>query len=102
MQDDYIDMKLPTPEPETKECHLYVWGLFLTLKALNPFIALVMWYQFDYFVAMASFLVGFLVMGIVRSKLRNSVIPIAQQEYTYDDMEIAKWFVARHICLGRL
>ena len=37
-------------------------------------------------------------MGIIRSKLRNSVIPPKQQEYQYNDQGIADWFVAKEIC----
>ena len=68
------------------------------LKSGHILFSLLIWYKFDYFFAIASFLIGFIIMGIVRSKLRNSVIPKVQQEYPYNDDAIAKWYMARQIC----
>jgi len=39
-------------------------------------------------------------MGIIRSKLRNSVIPLTQQEYHYNDEAIANWYTAKRLCFG--
>lgn len=43
----------------------------------------------------------FIVMGIVRSKIRNSVIPATQKEYQYNDQGIADWFTARELCFDK-
>jgi hypothetical protein len=37
-------------------------------------------------------------MGIIRSKIRNSVIPPKQREYQYNDQGIADWYVHREFC----
>jgi len=37
-------------------------------------------------------------MGIIRSKLRNSVIPFNQREYQYSDKAIADWYSAKELC----
>ena len=55
--------------------------------------------MYDYFVGLAAFLLSFLVVGIIKSKMRNSVIPITQQEYNYNDQAIADWYTARVLCL---
>ncbi len=98
MQNDVIDMIEPTPEPKSFTCKLYVILLYAFLKGGTFLIALGVWYRYDYFFAIIAFLISYLIMGIVRSKLRNSAIPPAQQEYNYTDKAIAKWFLARRIC----
>lgn len=98
MQNDFIPLIEPTPTLHSKQCKVYGWLLMALLKSANPIVALLIWYRFDYFFAIASFLIGFVLMGIIRSKLRNSVIPLSQQEYHYSDEAIAKWFLARRVC----
>jgi len=61
-------------------------------------VAASLWYSYDLFFAVAGLLITFVVLGIVRSKLRNSVIPQPQQEYQYSDMAIAEWYVAKRLC----
>jgi hypothetical protein len=101
MTNDYIPFIEPTPTIYSKKCKLYTSLLTYALKSANYVVALVVWYRFDYFFAIASFLIGFIIMGIVRSKLRNSVIPLTQQEYHYSDEAIATWYMARRICLEK-
>ncbi|MEA1920651.1 MAG: hypothetical protein U9N52_12485 [Campylobacterota bacterium] len=98
-ENDFIPLIEPTPIIHSKPCKVYTWLLMAALKSANPIAALLIWYRFDYFFAIASFLIGFVIMGIVRSKLRNSVIPLSQQEYHYSDDAIARWFMARRVCL---
>jgi hypothetical protein len=98
MQNDFIPQIEPTPTLHSKQCRLYAWLLMVFLKSGHILFSLLIWYKFDYFFAIASFLIGFIIMGIVRSKLRNSAIPKTQQEYPYNDDAIAKWYLARRIC----
>jgi hypothetical protein len=63
-------------------------------------IGFVMWFLYDYFVAIAALLLSFIIIGIIRSKLRNSVIPLSQREYQYNDQGIAEWYMARELCFG--
>lgn len=64
----------------------------------NYIIALLMWWQSDWFIAIGTLLLGFVVFGIIRSKLRNDSIPPAQREYPYDDYAIATWYLSRNHC----
>jgi hypothetical protein len=98
MQNDFIPLIETTPTLYSKKCKIFAWLLMAALKSANFLFSLIIWYRFDYFFAIASFLIGFIVMGIVRSKLRNSAIPLAQQEYHYSDEAISKWFMARRVC----
>ena len=99
MQTDFIDMIEPTPKIHSKKCKLVSLLLRLFLQFTTPIIGLVVWYMYDYFIAGASLLLSFIVVGIIRSKLRNSVIPPKQREYQYNDKGIADWFTARELCI---
>jgi hypothetical protein len=59
---------------------------------------LVIWYFYDFFIALLSLVLTFIIMGIIRSKLRNAVIPFNQREYQYNDKAIADWYVAKELC----
>ncbi len=98
MQNDFILEIEPTPKLISTKCKLISLALRVFLQGTSIIIALLSWYIYDYFIAGATFLLTFIVMGIIRSKIRNSVIPIKQREYQYNDQGIADWFVAKEIC----
>ncbi|MFZ5375605.1 MAG: hypothetical protein ACOZBX_08715, partial [Campylobacterota bacterium] len=58
------------------------------------------WVQSDAFIAAGSLLLGFIVFGIVRSKLRADSIPPAQREMSYSDYAIASWYLSRRTCFS--
>jgi hypothetical protein len=97
---DYINLIEPTPKLHSKKCRTIALLLRLFLQFATPLSALVAWYFYDYFVAGATLLLSFIIMGIVRAKLRNSVIPLTQQEYHYNDDGIANWYTAKRLCIG--
>ena len=101
MQTDYIDLIEPTPKLYSKKCKLIALALRIFLQFTTIFVGLVVWYNYDYFIAIASSLLTFIIMGIVRSKIRNSVIPAKQQEFQYNDKGIADWYAAREICFEK-
>ena len=88
-----------TPKLYSPRCKLLAKILELTLSYFLYLFALIILYLYDYFFAIAALMSLYLVMGIVRSKLRNSVIPLKQQEYQYSDKAIAIWYMAHHVCL---
>jgi len=102
MQENIIDMIESTPKLHSRKCK----GIALLLKIFLQFSTvlsgLLTWYLYDYFIAIAVLLVTFIVIGIIRSKLRNEVIPANQQEYQYNDKGIADWFTAKKICNDEL
>ena len=99
MQKDFIDMIEPTPKIHSNKCKLVALLLRIFLQFTTPMIGLVIWYMYDYFIGIASLLLSFIVMGIIRSKLRNSVIPPNQREYQYNDKGIADWYTSRELCI---
>jgi hypothetical protein len=87
----------PTPEPATALCRIAARLLGGFFSYGTYLIALLTWYLYDWFYAIAALLAGFVVLGILRAKIRNISIPLNQQEYTYTDQAIAKWFIVRRL-----
>ncbi len=95
MQNDFIPHIEPTPILNKKECRLFAQLLALILRFGSIFLSLIIWLSYDLFYGVASFLVFYLVIGIIRSKLLHASIPKAQQEYNYTDEAIATWYIKR-------
>ena len=102
MDNNFIDLIEPTPKLHSKKCKIISLCMRILLQFTTPFIGLLAWYMYDYFIAGASLLLTFIVMGIIRSKIRNSVIPIKQSEFQYNDQGIADWYTAKEICNDEL
>ena len=95
MKHDFIPNIEPTPKLERKECRFFAFVLTLFLKYAPFILALLIWYAYDLYYGIASFLVFYLIIGIIRSKLLHASIPKVQQEYNYSDDAIASWYVKR-------
>jgi hypothetical protein len=89
----------PTPTLPTRQCRLYARMLGYALSYGNYLIAALVWWQSDWFIAIGTLLLGFIVFGIIRSKLRNDSIPPAQRETPYTDYAIATWYLSRNYCI---
>jgi hypothetical protein len=99
MQTEYIDLIESTPKLHSKKCILISYLLRLFLQFNTFVISLFAWYYYDYFIALLTLVLSFIIMGIIRSKLRNSVIPSSQREYQYNDQDIANWYTAKELCI---
>lgn len=100
MQNDIIEMMEPTPKLKSKKCKFVSYLIWVFLKFTTYIVTAISWYIYDYFIAFFVLILSFIVMGIIRSKLRNIAIPQKQQEYQYNDKGIADWYSAKEICLG--
>ena len=98
MNHEILEMLEPTPKLKSKKCKIISLFIRIFLQFGIYIIALIIWYKQDYFIAIASLIASYIVMGIIRSKVRNSVIPPKQREHQYSDKEIADWYVAREFC----
>lgn len=98
MQNDYIDLIEPTPKLYSKKCRIISFLLRIFLQYSIYFITAIIWVISDFFIALLSLVLSFIVIGIIRSKMRNSVIPNKQREYQYSDQAIADWFTHKEIC----
>lgn len=88
----------PTPTLPTRRCRLIARMMGWGLSYGNYVIALIVWWQSDWFIAIGALLMGYIVFGIIRSKLRNDSIPPAQREIPYNDYAIATWYLSRNHC----
>ena len=100
MQNVIIEMIEPTPKLNTTKCKIISYMIWLFLQTATYIATAISWYIYDYFIAFFTLILSYIVMGIIRSKLRNIAIPQKQQEYNYNDKGIAQWFTAREICAG--
>lgn len=87
-----------TPSLPSRYCRFLARVLGWGLHYGNSLLAGIVWWQGDWFIALGAFLLGFVVFGIVRSKLHNDAIPPAQREYSYTDYAIATWYLSRYHC----
>ncbi len=99
MNNDFINMLEPTPKLHSKKCKIISIMLRFFLKFSIYITTLLSWYIYGIFIAFFVLVLSFLIIGIIRSKLRNIAIPASQQEHQYSDKEIAEWFTAKEICL---
>lgn len=98
MKENHIELIEATPKLLTKKCKFFALFIQLFLEYTTFIAAAIAWILYDFFIAGATLLLAFIIMGIVRSKMRNSSIPHSQQEYHYNDKGIAQWFTKRHLC----
>jgi|APCry1669189204_1035204.scaffolds.fasta_scaffold281485_2 hypothetical protein len=101
MDQNFLELIEPTPKIESKKCKFIALLLSLSLTYSPLLVGIVIWYFYDYFFAGATLLITYLVIGIIRSQLRNDVIPINQREFHYTDKAIAAWVVAKQLCHER-
>lgn len=88
----------PMPTLPSRQCRLMARMMGWALSYGNYAIALFVWWVSDWFIAIGVLLLGIIVFGIARSKLRNDSIPLSQREYAYDDYAIATWYLSRTTC----
>lgn len=99
---EFIDLVEPTPKLKSQKCRLMAFVLTLFLRYTTPLVTVGAWIVYDFFLALLALVLTFIIMGIVRSKLRNSAIPYTQREYPYTDAAIAEWYTAKELCFGEL
>jgi len=96
--DEIIESRIPTPTLQTFTCKLFARTIEYFLRYSAFVLSLSIWYLYDYFIAGSSFVLLYIVIGIIRSKLRNSSIPYNQREYTYNDKEVSIWYATKYLC----
>lgn len=99
MNEDFLEMIEPTPKLISKKCKLISLILRIFLQFSIYILTVTSWLVYDYFIAFFTFILSFIIIGIIRSKLRNSVIPFKQREYQYSDKAIADWYTSKEFCL---
>jgi len=98
MENNFIDMIESTPKLKSKKCKLISTAIAISLSYASYVIAAFIWFRYDYFIAFFTLILSFIVIGIIRSKIRNIAVPPKQQELQYNNKGIADWYTAREIC----
>lgn len=98
MEDFVPDLIEQTPIIKGSKCKIFLLLLYVFITYGPLFAGLVIWYLYNFFVAIAFFLFFTLCMGIVISKLRIFSLPETQREMTYSNLQVAKWFLDKNIC----
>ncbi len=95
------DERLPienTPRMEGVKCNTIAFAIFFGLTLLPLLLALCVWYNYDWMLAIGFGLFFYLVSAIVGSKLRGLSVPKDQRERSLGSMDIAKWYTKYHFC----
>ncbi len=87
-----------TPIMIGARCKILAYRLFFAFAILPIMIALWVWFEYDWVIAIGALLFSYVVSTIVGSKLRLESLPIDQRERSFNSLEIAKWYVAKHFC----
>ncbi len=87
-----------TPIMIGARCKILAYSLFFALAILPIMIALWVWFEYDWVIAIGALLFSYVVSTIVGSKLRLESLPIDQRERSFNSLEIAKWYVAKNFC----
>lgn len=102
MQDEIIEQIEPPLKLVSKRCMALSFGLRLFLQYGVFISSAAVWYFYDIFIAFMSIFLSFIIIGIIRSKLRSAVLPSFQREFYYSDKVLAEWFTAKELCREEL
>lgn len=86
-----------TPEPKNGKCKAIVLLITICLYALPFILGLYGWFNYEWFIAFGLFCFGYILNGIIHSKLRQISIPPDQLERSFSSYEVASWFVSKYI-----
>jgi len=98
VQEEFIELREQTPIIRSKRCKIISLSLRFFLQYGAVVATFTAWYLYDFFISLLTLVLAFIIMGIIRSKLRNSAIPASQRELHYNDKSIADWFTAKELC----
>jgi len=93
-----MEIYTQTPIPPNKGCKLLHFLLTNVLSFGIYIITAIVWFIYNWYYALSAFLLAYILMGILRSKLLHSSIPKTQQEFTYSDKDIAAWYLHMYLC----
>lgn len=93
-----MEIYTQTPTPPNKGCKLLHFILTTILSYGIYIITLLILFIYNWYYALSAFLLAYILMGILRSKLLHSSIPKVQHEFTYTDKDIAAWYLHMYVC----
>lgn len=87
----------PTPRPKRPTCKMLAWAIAGGIS-FGPLIILA-WGALSYHwsVGVGFVLFGYLLAGVLSSKMRHLSVPFDQREISFSTYELARWFVVRYL-----
>jgi len=98
MEKEIIEMREPTPILKSKKCKIMMYGLYIFLRGFSIGAMMFIYVKYGWFWGFVAFVFSYIIIGIIKSKLRMLSIPIFQLEYDYTDKEIASWYIYKNFC----
>ncbi|MCK9257422.1 MAG: hypothetical protein M0P02_05050 [Sulfurospirillaceae bacterium] len=84
----------PTPEPKGFVCKVLVVLVTIFLMAFPWILAIFTALKYHWSVGIGFWVFGYLVTGIISSKMRQISIPNDQKEISFSSNEISRWFIS--------
>lgn len=85
------------PKPKGFTCKLLAIILTIVLHVTPLFFGILGVIYFDWFIGFCFLSLGYIITGVVQSKLRELSLPLDQLETTFSNYEISCWFVDRYL-----
>jgi len=82
----------------TFRCKLLAQLLQYTLMFGSITVAFLALYFYDWFIALVGFLFSYIVLGIIRSKIRLVTLHPTQFEENFSDKELAILYISKYFC----
>ena len=98
MEYTFIEMQEDAPKLKSKKCKFIALVIELLLTYSIYLATIISWFLYDYFIAFFTLILSFIIVGIIRSKVRNIAIPFKQREFQYSDKDISKFYTYNEIC----
>ena len=92
-----IDIEV-VPEFEDKKCRNLALVIRLLFNTLPLILFVVFYLMYGLYFGIGSWIVGYIFTSVFVSKKRQEVIPFAQSEFDYTNMQIAKFYVKKELC----
>ena len=92
-----IDIEV-VPQFDSNRCRYLalVIGLLFNLFPLILFLVVILVY--DLYFGLGSLIVGYIFTSVFISKVRQSFIPFEQNEFDYDNFQIARFYTKKNFC----
>lgn len=90
---DTLELFQPVPKLKTKREKVYAILIALGLSYGHILIALLVWLESNWYIALSTLLLAFVVSGIISSKLLHLYVPRKQHEFSYSSKELAAWVI---------
>ncbi len=97
---EIVEFIQPTPKPKSKKCAflINIVAFLLRFSALLVMIGVFFLFNWNFMYAITSFFLSYIVVGIIRAKMRQLAIPPQQLELNYNDKAIAAWYLLKFYC----